>query len=118
MTTNRQQTSNSVHDRLSSHRTIVRYTTMSESMQRTAIDVAIVAVDKCITHADIAMHIQNEFSKKYNFCHWWEFGRHRHRSSCWQCIVGRDIGSYALRPAGHYIKVDIDQLTVILFKNR
>jgi hypothetical protein len=102
------------------HRAVVRYSTMSDVMQREAIDVSIAAVDECSSHAEAAMRIQTAFAKKYAYCHWWEFGRRNRRNggNCWQCIVGRDIGSYVLRPAGHYIKLDIDQLTVILFKSQ
>ncbi len=71
-------------------------------MQRDAIDIASVAMEKYITEKEIAAFIKREFDKKHG--------------PTWHCIVGRSFGSYVTHETRNFIFFFLNQFGVLLLK--
>lgn len=82
---------------------IVKSADMKESMQKEAIDCAIVAYEKHSVEKDVAEYIKKEFDKNHG--------------STWHCIVGRNFGSYVTHETNHFVYFYIDQKAILLFKS-
>lgn len=82
---------------------VVKNADMSEDMQQEAIGVATQALEKFNIEKDIGNYIAREFDKKYE--------------PAWQCIVGRNFGSYVTHETKHFIYFYLGQVAILLFKN-
>ncbi|KMZ66343.1 Dynein light chain 1 cytoplasmic-like protein [Zostera marina] len=82
---------------------IVKSADMKESMQKEAIDCAIVAYEKHSVEKDVAEYIKKEFDKNHG--------------PTWHCIVGRNFGSYVTHETNHFVYFYLDQKAILLFKS-
>ena len=71
-------------------------------MQRDAIDITSVAMQKYVTEKEIAGFIKKEFDKKYG--------------PTWHRIVGRSFGSYVTHETRNFIFFFINQFGILLLK--
>jgi dynein light chain LC8-type len=71
-------------------------------MQRDAIDITSVAMEKYVTEKDIAGFIKREFDKKHG--------------PTWHCIVGRSFGSYVTHETRNFIFFFLNQFGILLLK--
>ncbi len=71
-------------------------------MQRDAINLTSVAMDKYVAEKDIAGYIKKEFDKKHG--------------PTWHCIVGRSFGSYVTHETQNFIFFFLNQFGILLLK--
>ena len=71
-------------------------------MQRDAIDITSVAMEKYVNEKDIAGYIKREFDKKHG--------------PTWHCIVGRSFGSYVTHETRNFIFFFLNQFGILLLK--
>ncbi|XP_072951899.1 uncharacterized protein [Typha angustifolia] len=83
---------------------IIGDTDMLQTMQQDALRLAGKALDELdVTDStDIARFVKKEFDSSYG--------------PGWQCIVGRDFGSFVTHHCGCFIYFSIGSLTVLLFR--
>ncbi len=74
----------------------------ADDMQRDAIDITSVAMEKYVTEKDIAGFIKREFDKKHG--------------PTWHCIVGRSFGSYVTHETRNFIFFFLNQFGILLLK--
>ncbi|CAK7327533.1 unnamed protein product [Dovyalis caffra] len=83
---------------------VVGETDMLQTMQQDALDLAAKALDffDVTDSTDIARFIKKEFDRMYG--------------PGWQCIVGRDFGSFVTHCFGCFIYFQIGSLSILLFR--
>ena len=86
---------------------VIKNADMPEDMQQDALEFTTQAMEKFNIETDIAAFVKEEFDRKYN--------------PTWQCIVGRDFGSYVTHEIEtnnqYFIYFCIGQMEVLLFKS-
>ncbi|CAH8469400.1 unnamed protein product [Heterobilharzia americana] len=87
---------------MSEMKAVVKSTDMPESAQQLAVDTAAIAMEKHSIEKDIASYIKKEFDKQY--------------PGAWQCIVGKDFGSYVTHEVNNFIYFYLQNVAVLLFK--
>lgn len=85
-----------------SYKAIIKNSDMPEDLQQEAVDVATKALESYNIEKDIAAYIKKEFDKKY--------GLH------WQCIVGRNYGSYVTHEEKTCIYFYVGIIAILLWK--
>ncbi|KAF3453592.1 hypothetical protein FNV43_RR04032 [Rhamnella rubrinervis] len=85
-------------------RAVIGETDMLQTMQQDALDVASKALDffDVSEATEIARFIKKEFDKTYG--------------GGWQCIVGKDFGSFVTHCYGSFIYFYIGSLAILLFR--
>ncbi|KAH8256724.1 hypothetical protein KR038_006164 [Drosophila bunnanda] len=87
---------------MSNSKAEIRGADMREEMQKSAIDCATYALNKCNIERDIANYIKTEFDTKCK--------------PKWHCIVGSDFESYVSNEPNHFIYFYLGELAILLFK--
>ncbi|CAH8828082.1 unnamed protein product [Trichobilharzia szidati] len=82
---------------------IVKSTDMQEEMQQYAVDLAAQVMDKYLIEKDFATYVKKEFDKKYG--------------PTWQCIVGKNFGSYVTHETNYFIYFYLNNVAFLLFKS-
>ncbi|VDQ04738.1 unnamed protein product [Trichobilharzia regenti] len=82
---------------------IVKSTDMHEEMQQYAVDLAAQVMDKYVIEKDFATYVKKEFDKKYG--------------PTWQCIVGKNFGSYVTHETNYFIYFYLHNVAFLLFKS-
>eukprot|EP01007_Sphenomonas_quadrangularis_P001236 NODE_2151_length_666_cov_61.768233_g1814_i0.p1 GENE.NODE_2151_length_666_cov_61.768233_g1814_i0~~NODE_2151_length_666_cov_61.768233_g1814_i0.p1 ORF type:complete len:91 (+),score=6.70 NODE_2151_length_666_cov_61.768233_g1814_i0:90-362(+) len=75
---------------------------MTKDMVEDAKEFAQVAFDKFSLERDISTHIKREMEKKHK--------------GTWQCIVGRNFGSFVTHETKSYLYFYYGQMAILLFK--
>lgn len=75
---------------------------MSDDMAEDALALSKEAVAKYAMEKDIAKHLKSTFDTRYG--------------PTWQCIVGRNYGSYVTHETQNFIYFYIDKLAILLYK--
>uniref|UniRef100_A0A9J7Z351 Dynein light chain n=1 Tax=Cyprinus carpio carpio TaxID=630221 RepID=A0A9J7Z351_CYPCA len=88
---------------MSDRKAVIKNADMSEEMQQDSVECATQALEKYNIEKDIAAYIKKEFDKKYN--------------PTWHCIVGRNFGSYVTHETKHFIYFYLGQVAILLFKS-
>ena len=88
---------------MSDKKAVVKNADMAPAMQDEALRTALTALDKFNIEKDIAAYIKKEFDKKY--------------APTWNCIVGRNFGSYVTHETKHFIYFYLGQVAILLFKS-
>ncbi|OVA14442.1 Dynein light chain [Macleaya cordata] len=83
---------------------VIGETDMLQTMQQDALSLAAKALDvfDVTDSTEIACFIKKEFDKSYG--------------PGWQCIVGRDFGSFVTHCHGCFIYFNIGSLAILLFR--
>ncbi|KAL8271804.1 hypothetical protein Esti_004276 [Eimeria stiedai] len=81
---------------------VIRNADMPDDLQQDAVDCANQALERYNIEKDIAAYIKKEFDRKHN--------------PTWQCVVGRNFGSYVTHETHNFIYFYIGQMAVLLFK--
>mmetsp|Transcript_14419 Transcript_14419/g.16378 ORF Transcript_14419/g.16378 Transcript_14419/m.16378 type:complete len:96 (-) Transcript_14419:666-953(-) len=81
----------------------VKNVDMSEDKQRDAIQIIQEAMGAHDKTRDVAAHIKKEFDQKYE--------------PSWNCIVGRDYGSYVTHESGNFLYCKSGNYSILLFKS-
>lgn len=82
---------------------VIKIFDMSLEMQQDAIKTATLALESCKLEKDIAAYIKTAFDKRY-------------KTTNWNCVVGRQFGSYVTHETGHFIYFYLDHVAFLLFK--
>jgi dynein light chain LC8-type len=75
------------------NKAVIKSADMPEDMQMEAVDMAIYALEQFNMEKDVAQHLKREFDKKHG--------------QTWNCIVGRNFGSYVTHETGVCLLVSI-----------
>lgn len=83
---------------------VIGETDMLQTMQQDALDLAAKALDffDAIDATAIARFIKQEFDRMYG--------------PGWQCVVGRDFGSFVTHCFGCFIYFQVGSLSILLFR--
>ncbi|XP_040111533.1 dynein light chain 1, cytoplasmic-like [Oryx dammah] len=81
---------------------VIKNVNMPEEMQQDLMECATQALEKHNIEKDIVAHIKKEF-EKYN--------------PTWQCLVGRNFGSYVIHETEHFVSFYLGQVAILLFKS-
>ncbi|KAJ3616443.1 hypothetical protein Zmor_011898 [Zophobas morio] len=87
---------------MSERKAVVKAVDMEETLQQSAIDCAIHALETYPTEREMAVYIKEEFDRKYSFS--------------WHCVVGRNFGSYVTHEARYFIYFYVGQMAFLLFR--
>ncbi|KAK6032880.1 dynein light chain type 1 [Ostertagia ostertagi] len=81
---------------------VIRSTDMCAEMQEEVVSIVCRAHEKFRVEKDIAAYIKQEMDRKY------------HHS--WQCVVGRNFGSYVTHETNHFMYLYVRNTAVMVFK--
>lgn len=84
-------------------RVIVKSADMPHDMQRKAIELALVALDRFDLERDMAHYLKKEFDERFQ--------------PSWHCIVGRHFGSYVTHDGSGFLYFYIEKTAVLLFRS-
>ncbi|KAL7411455.1 dynein light chain type 1-domain-containing protein [Mrakia frigida] len=82
---------------------IIKNIDMSDDLAQEAVDVASAALEKYNIEKDIAMHLKKEFDRRYG--------------GCWNCVVGKNYGSFVTHETKHFIYFYLGQIAILLWKS-
>ncbi|THD21472.1 Dynein light chain 1 cytoplasmic [Fasciola hepatica] len=82
---------------------VIKHAEMDEKMQQDALEMAAQALSKYQTDKDTASFMKHEFDKKYK--------------PIWNCIVGRDFGSFITHRTEHLIYFYMGDRAFLLFRS-
>ncbi|VDP81846.1 unnamed protein product [Echinostoma caproni] len=88
---------------MSKPKAVIKHAEMDEKMQEEAIRLAEAALSKKQTDKETAGYIKHEFDEKYK--------------PNWNCVVGRDFGSFISHQVGHIIYFALADREFLLFKS-
>lgn len=84
-------------------RVIVKSADMPHDMQRKAIELALVALERFDLERDMAHYLKKEFDERFQ--------------PSWHCIVGRHFGSYVTHDGSGFLYFYIEKTAVLLFRS-
>lgn len=81
---------------------VIKSTDMCAEMQDETVSVACCALESCRIEKDIAAYIKQELDRKYG--------------TSWQCVVGRNFGSYVTHETHTFIYFYVHNIAIMVFK--
>ncbi|CAH8460167.1 unnamed protein product [Schistosoma rodhaini] len=83
-------------------RAVIDKSDMIPEMEEDAVYVAAMAMEKHNIDMHIASYIKHEFDRKYK--------------ATWNCIVGKNFGSFIHHDRGGFISFRLNSMNILLFK--
>ncbi|VDL73107.1 unnamed protein product [Nippostrongylus brasiliensis] len=81
---------------------VIKTCDMSVEMQEETIEIAFRALDRCRIEKDIAACIKQDMDRKFY--------------PSWQCVVGRNFGSYVTHETHCFIYFYVHTIAIMVFK--